>query len=122
MTPNAPLLGLGIGILAASTAALLIRFALADGVPSLVIAAYRLVLASLVLLPLVAWRERAVLRRLTAREWGLALASGVCLGLHFGAWISSLAYTSVASSVVLVSTSPLFVAVIAAAFLHERLT
>ncbi len=122
LAPRTPLLGLGVGILAASTAALLIRLAQADGVPSLVIAAYRLVVASLVLLPRVAWRERAALGRLTGREWGLALASGVCLGVHFGAWISSLAYTSVASSVVLVSTSPLFVAVIAAVFLRERIT
>lgn len=118
----APLAGLGVGILAASTAALFIRFAQAEGVPSLVIAAMRLVLASLVLLPLVLWRERSALARLTGREWRLALASGVCLGLHFGAWISSLALTSVASSVVLVSTSPLFVAVLAALFLHEKLT
>ncbi len=90
--------------------------------PSLVIAAYRLVIASVVLVPLVAWRERAALRRMTAREWGLAVVSGLCLGLHFGAWISSLAYTSVASSVVLVSTSPLFVAILATVFLRERLT
>jgi len=120
--PVAPLLGLGVGILAASTAALFIRAAQAEGVPSLVIAAARLTLASLILLPVVAWRERAGLQSLTARQWALALVSGLCLGIHFGAWISSLALTSVASSVVLVSTSPLFVAVLAAVFLRERLT
>lgn len=120
--PAAQFVGLGAGILAVSTASLFIRYAQAAGAPSLVIAAYRLTLASLVLLPLVAWRERAALRRLTAREWRLGLASGVCLGVHFGAWISSLAYTSVASSVVLVSTSPLFVAVLAAVVLRERPT
>jgi drug/metabolite transporter (DMT)-like permease len=113
---------LGIGILAVSTASLFIRFAQSEGVPSLVIAAYRLVIASLVLLPLLVLRERAALRGLTPRQWRLALASGACLGVHFAAWISSLAYTSVASSVVLVSTSPLFVAVLAAVFLRERLT
>ncbi len=121
MLTSAQFVGLGVGILAVSTASLFIRYAQAAGVPSLVIAAYRLTMASLVLLPLVVWRERAALRRLTAREWRLALASGVCLGVHFGAWISSLAYTSVASSVVLVSTSPLFVAVLAVVFLRERL-
>jgi drug/metabolite transporter (DMT)-like permease len=118
----APIAGLGLGILAASTAAVFIRLAQADGVASLVIAAYRLVLASLVLLPLVLWRERLALRHLTGREWLPALASGVCLGVHFGAWITSLALTSVASSVVLVSTSPLFVAMLAAIFLRERVT
>ena len=122
VAPPAPLLGLGLGILAVSTASLFIRYAQTDGVPSLVIAAYRLVIASLVLLPMVAWRERAALRRLTTREWRLAAGSGLCLGVHFAAWISSLAYTSVASSVVLVSTAPLFVAVLAVVFLRERLT
>ena len=71
------------------------------------------------LLPLVLWRYRAELRRLTPRAWGLAALSGVFLGLHFATWISSLAYTTVASSVVIVSSSPLFVALISAAALRE---
>lgn len=120
--PISPYLALGFGLLAVSTASLFIRYAQADGAPSLVIAAYRLSLATLVLLPLTLARHRAELLRLTRREWGLALISGAFLGLHFATWISSLAYTSVANSVVFVSTAPLFVAVIAALFLKERLT
>jgi drug/metabolite transporter (DMT)-like permease len=77
-------------------------------------------LASLVLAPIAAWRQRAELRGLTGRQWGLALVSGAFLGVHFGAWISSLAFTSVANSVVLVSTSPLFVAGLSAVALRER--
>lgn len=114
-------MGLGLGLLAVSTASLFIRYAQADGAPSLVIAAWRLSLATLVLLPWVAGRHRAELRRLTAGEWSLVAASGIFLGLHFGTWISSLAYTSVANSVVFVSTAPLFVALIAAGLLRERL-
>jgi drug/metabolite transporter (DMT)-like permease len=118
--PSAPFAGILIGIAAVSTAAIFIRYAQEAGAPSLVIAAYRLGIASLLLAPVAAWRQSAELRGLTGRQWGLALASGVFLSVHFGAWISSLAYTSVANSVVLVSTSPLFVAGLAAVALRER--
>jgi drug/metabolite transporter (DMT)-like permease len=115
-----PYLGIGLGIAAVSTASLLIRYAQGAGVPSLVIAAYRLALASLVLAPWALWRHRAELRRLGPRHWLLVLISGTFLGAHFATWITSLAFTSVASSVVLVSTSPLFVAVLAAGLLREK--
>jgi drug/metabolite transporter (DMT)-like permease len=112
-------LGLGLGLCAVSTASIVIRYAQADGAPSLIIAAWRLTLASLILLPVVLWCYRAELRALTPRAWGLAFISGVFLGAHFATWISSLAYTTVASSVVIVSSSPLFVALISAAILRE---
>jgi len=115
-----PYLGIGIGILAVSTASLLIRYAQGAGVPSLVIAAYRLALASLVLAPFALWRHASELRAFTRWQWLLMLTSGIFLGAHFAAWITSLAYTSVASSVVLVSSSPLFVALIAALALSEK--
>lgn len=123
MSPTLPkttyYFGLGLGLCAVSTASIFIRYAQSDGAPSLAIAAWRLTLASLALLPLVLWRYRAELRALTPRAWGLAVVSGAFLGLHFATWISSLAYTTVASSVVLVSASPLFVALISAAALRE---
>jgi drug/metabolite transporter (DMT)-like permease len=116
----APALVLTIGILAVSTASLFIRKAQAEA-PSLVIAAYRLTLASLVLVPL-AWRwYRHELRRLEPVDWRWAIASGVFLALHFATWITSLEYTTIASSVVLVSTSPLWVALAAWLLLRERL-
>jgi len=120
--PLPPYLGLGLGVLATSTASIFIRYAQADGAPSLVIAAWRLSLAALVLAPIVLWRHRGELARLTGREWSLVATSGFFLGLHFAAWITSLAYTTVANSVVFVSTAPLFVALFAAALLRERLT
>jgi len=117
-----PYLGISLGIAAVSTAAIFITYAQRAGAPSLVIAAYRLTIASLVLLPLVVRRHRAEAALLTRRTLGLALISGLFLGLHFATWISSLAYTSVASSLVMVSTSPLFVALISALGLRERLS
>ena len=46
-------------------------------------------------------------------KYNLAVLSGLFLAVHFATWISSLEYTSVASSVVFVSTSPLWVALLA---------
>jgi len=108
-------------ILAVSTASIFIRFAQKDA-PSLVIAAYRLSFASLALAPLALARHRDELRRLTRSELRLGLLSGIFLALHFATWISSLEYTTVASSVVLVSTSPLWVALLAPVFLKEPLS
>ena len=116
------ILSLGIGILAMSSASILIRMAQAEGVPSLSIAAWRLALASLVLLPYAAVTRRDEVRSLTRREWLLVALSGVFLGLHFATWIGSLSMTSVASSVVLVSMGPLFVALGSRLFLGERLS
>jgi drug/metabolite transporter (DMT)-like permease len=108
------------GVLAVSTAAIFIRFAQAGGAASIVIAAARLTLASLALAPLALTRYRSELRRLTTRDWLLALLSGIFLALHFAVWITSLEYTSVASSVVLVTTTPLWVALFSPLVLRER--
>ena len=116
-----PALSLGLGLLAISAASLLIRFAQKDGVASLTIAAYRLMIASLFLLPLALSRHRAEMRTLARRQWLLAFLSGAFLGLHFGLWINSLAYTTVASSVVLTSSAPIFVALISAVVWREKL-
>lgn len=118
---NYPVIVLVIGIGAVSTASIFIRYAQAQA-PSLVIAAYRLTLASAILIPYAWLRHRDELRRLRAIDWRLAILSGVCLALHFATWISSLEYTSVASSVVMVTTSPLWVALAGWLLLRERLT
>jgi|SRR5271157_285082 len=113
--------GLGVGVLAASTAAILILFAQHAGAPSIVIAAYRLTIASLILAPLALTRYRSELANLRRSQWILVLLSGTFLAVHFASWITSLQYTSVASSVVLVSTTPLWVALLSPLVLRERL-
>ncbi|MCU0276034.1 MAG: DMT family transporter [Acidobacteria bacterium] len=118
---SAPQLALAIGILAVSSGSIFVRFAQADA-PSLVIAAYRLGLATLILLPLAWTRHRRELLELPAAEWGWLAASGLFLAVHFATWITSLQYTSVASSVALVSTSPLWVALFAWIAWRERMT
>lgn len=116
------LLSLSIGIVAISFASIFIRFAQAENVPTLSIAAWRLIFASLVLLPYAWATHRHEIRDLSRRELSLLVASGVFLGLHFATWIASLGYTSIASSVVLVSMGPLFVGLGSWIFLKERPT
>jgi drug/metabolite transporter (DMT)-like permease len=110
-----------LGVLAVSTGALLVRRAQA-GAPSLTIAAGRLALAALALAPVALARHRATLARLTARQLGLALLAGAFLAGHFAFWITSLEHTTVASSVVLVCTTPLWVGLLAPVALREPLT
>lgn len=117
-----PVLVLLAGILAVSFGSILARLAQSEAVPSLVIAAYRTAVATLILLPLMLTRHRDEVRGLGRADWRLALLSGALLAIHFAAWISSLAYTSVASSTVLVSTSPLWVALAAPFLLGESFT
>jgi drug/metabolite transporter (DMT)-like permease len=110
-----------IAILAVSTASIFIRFAQIDGAPSLVIAALRLTFATIILTPVALVKHREELKRFTRTEILAGLFSGIFLALHFATWISSLEYTSVASSVVFVSTGPLWVALLSPVLLNERL-
>lgn len=100
-----------------SFAAILIRLCT---VPSAVIAAYRMAFASLILLPFFLRRARGL--RVTRRQVGLCALSGLFLSLHFLSWIESLRLTTVASSVVLVTTSPIFASVFVWLALGERLS
>lgn len=115
-----PYVAIGIGILAVSTAAIFIRLAQEGDAPSLVIAAFRMTVAALVLAPVTLRRYAPEVRKLTFNEIRLGLISGAFLGIHFATWITSLEYTSVVSSVVLVTTSPLWVALLSPFLLRER--
>ncbi|MEI6181149.1 MAG: DMT family transporter [Chloroflexales bacterium] len=120
--PSFPYLVLVIGVLIASTASIMITGALALGLSPLTIAAGRVVLASLILTPIAWGRAGPALRQVTRRDLWLALAAGACLAAHFATWISSLAYTSVASSTALVTTNPVFVALATWLIYRERLS
>ena len=117
--PFNPSLALISGVLAVSTGAIFAKLAEA---PALVIAAYRVGLASLILAPIAWWQARDELLALEKKDYLLALSSGFFLALHFSTWISSLSYTSVANSVVLVNTNPLWVGVLTPLISKDRLT
>lgn len=109
------------GIIAVSLSAVFIRMAQNEGIPSLLIAAARLTIAA-VLLTVPTWsRHSAHLRSLSRSDLLLAGVSGIFLALHFATWIASLEYVTVLVSVVLVTTSPLWVALLEVAFLRARL-
>jgi drug/metabolite transporter (DMT)-like permease len=112
-----PYFALVIGVLAVSTGAIFAR--LADA-PALVIAAYRVGLASLILAPFAWFKARHEIAALSKRELMLAAVSGFFLAMHFATWISSLDYTSVANSVVLVNTNPLWVGLLTPLIVKER--
>lgn len=117
--PFPPQIAFVFAILAVSTASIFIRYAQREA-PSLVIAAFRLTIASLVLAPVVMARYRQDVVGLEGRQLRFALLSGFFLAIHFATWISSLEFTSVASSVVLVSTVPLWVAILSPLTIQER--
>ena len=107
---------LPVGILAVSTASIFVK--LCDA-PALIIATYRMMLASLVLMPFAFFQKRW--REQEKNELAWPLLSGAFLSLHFAFWIASLKYTSVASSVALVTTHPVFVGIGGWLLLKERL-
>ena len=118
--PWLPFLVLGIGLAAISFGAILVRLAQGGGVASLAIAAWRLGLAALLVTPWVLARHYSQLAALNRRQLVLALAAGAALALHFATWISSLEYTSVASSTALVTTNPLWIGIASFVLFGER--
>lgn len=117
----APFLVLLAGVIAASSSSILIRYAQQEGIASLAIAAWRMILASLVLLPLALATRRRELHGIGARNGMIAALAGLFLAAHFLTWISSLEYTSVASSAALVTTNPIWVGLATVVIFRERL-
>jgi len=85
---------------------------LASEADPLAIAAWRLTLASAIVVPLVLIAQRGAFSGITARDLFLTVGAGGLLAGHFASWITSLDYTSISNSVLLVSTAPVWVAVI----------
>ncbi|MBE3595116.1 MAG: DMT family transporter [Candidatus Carbobacillus altaicus] len=104
-----------------STSAIWVRLSVSS--PA-VTAMYRLFFAVVFMLPYV-HRKRAELlrsfRSLGRRDWFLLVLSGICLAVHFELWFLSLEFTSIASSVVLVTLQPLFTFVGVMLVFKERL-
>jgi drug/metabolite transporter (DMT)-like permease len=112
-----PYLAILVGVFAVSFSSIFVRLCTA---PPLVIAAYRLIFTFCFLAPFALPGGAAALRRMSTRQVLFSAASGIFLALHFVAWFTSLKYTSIASSVVLVTTQPLFVVIGAWIFFKER--
>jgi drug/metabolite transporter (DMT)-like permease len=113
---SSPYFGLVIGVLFVSCGSILVRFA---GAPPIALSFYRIGLAALCLAPVGALPTARTWPRLPAQSRLVLLASGIALALHFATWVTSLSYTSIASSVLLVNTAPLFAVGFSRLFLHE---
>ncbi|GBF34528.1 permease [Desulfocucumis palustris] len=103
MNPYAAILA---GVLAAAFSSIFTK--LADA-PPLIIAFYRMLFTVLILTPFVVKNGIRQIKEMKGGDLGLACLAGVFLALHFSFWITSLNYTSIASSTVLVTLQPLFV-------------
>lgn len=112
-----PIAALAFAVFAASTSAILVRWSTA---PSSVAAFYRVLFTTAIVTPIALARYREEFFRLSRRDFGLATIAGIALAVHFAAWFGSLNYTSVAASVTLVQTQPIFVAIGAALVLGEH--
>ncbi|GGJ10538.1 membrane protein [Halobellus salinus] len=112
-----PEIGLGVSILAISTSAILINWSRA---PAVIQAFYRVAFTTLLLAPLAVRRHADSLRSFSAGSYLWLSVPGVLLAIHFALWFESLDWTSVAASVTLVQSQPLFVALGATLLLDER--
>ena len=112
-----PYVVLVLGVLLVSVGAILVRLAAA---PPLAVAFYRMAIASLILWPFAGREARSSWPGLSARPRLLLVLSGIALALHFATWIASLSHTSVAASVLLVNTAPVFAILLSRVFLREQ--
>ena len=113
-------IALAVGVLSVSTGAIFVRYAQQEAA-SLTIAAYRMGIAFVVVLIPTLIKHRRELQSLTYRDLVLAATSGLFLAVHFATWVYSLEMTSVAVSVVLVNTAPLWVGLLTPLMTRERL-
>ncbi|WP_163971723.1 DMT family transporter [Oceanobacillus halotolerans] len=118
LPPFNPYIAIVIGVISVSTSAVLVK--LAAGTPASIIANYRLLFAVLIMTPIVIIKHRHEFKRIDQKDWILSILAGIFLAFHFIFWFESLNYTSVASSVVLVSLQPIFAFLGTYLFFQER--
>nr|WP_245231509.1 DMT family transporter [Paenibacillus polymyxa] len=94
-----------ISILSVSISSIMIK---SSDTPTSVAGMYRLYMSVLIMLPFVPWKMFRSLE-MNKKDWSTVFIAGLFLGLHFLFWMESLVYTSVASSMVILSLQPLFV-------------
>ena len=111
------MVALVIAILGVSSSAILVRWSTAS---STVIAFYRVLFTLAAVAPVAVLYQRDAFSRISGRDWIAAVAAGIALAVHFVAFFESLSWTTIAASVTLVQTQPIFVAIGAVLLLDER--
>lgn len=107
-----------VATFAVSWAAILIKLAGAGPLPT---AFYRMAFASIILAIPAHKKVREALRILSRRQIILLITSGVVLGLHFASWVTSLFYTTISNSTIIVATQPIWILLMEATILKERI-
>jgi drug/metabolite transporter (DMT)-like permease len=111
---------MGFAVLALAFSSIFISKLERTEVPPLVIAFYRMALATVLLMPAALAFKRREIAALARKDLVLLLLGGFFLAVHFGAWITSLKYIPISTSVVLVNSHPLFVVIASYLFLGEK--
>src|SRR5690625_5730691 len=118
LPPFNPYIEVVIVVISFSNSAVLVK--LADQAPASIIVNYCLLFAVILMTPIILFKYRNEFRVINSKDWILALFSGLFLAAHFILWFESLNYTSVASSVVLVTLQPIFAFIGTYLFFNER--
>jgi len=118
LPPFNPYIAVVIGVITVSSSAVLVK--LAGNAPAAIVANYRLLFAVLIMAPFILMKHRHELRLIQRKDWLFSALAGIFLALHFILWFESLNYTSVASSVVLVTLQPIFAFLGTYFFFQER--
>lgn len=94
----------------------------ASNAPALIIAAYRLGFTVCLLLPSIVGKKFDEIKNTDSKTLGICIISGIFLALHFATWITSIKYTSITSSTVLVNTHPIFIVLGSLFILKEKIS
>ncbi|SLK20955.1 MULTISPECIES: DMT family transporter [unclassified Paenibacillus] len=113
-----PYILLFISILSISISSIMIK---SSDTPTSVAGMYRLFISVILMLPFVPWKKLRLME-MGKKDWTSVLLAGLFLGLYFLSWMESLVYTSVASSMVILSLQPLFVMIGSYFLFKERVT
>ncbi len=118
---NKAYVALLISIISVSFAAI---FIVSIDAPALLIAFYRLLFTTLLILPFIIFHKKTRLELLSLPKHTIyiMIGIGIILAAHFALWITSLKFTSVASSVILVTAHPILVGPISHFFYKEKLS
>lgn len=108
-----------VGTFFTSLSSIFIRI---SNAPSLVISAYRMLFTILMLFIPFVLKYRIELKNIKRQDFILCILSGIFLALHFATWITSINMTTIANSTILVSSSPIFVALANYVILKEKFT
>jgi drug/metabolite transporter (DMT)-like permease len=109
-------LAIFFSVVCMSTSSIIIRYCTA---PALVISFYRVIFTAGIAAALGSTAPAGI-KELSRRDLGYILVSGIFLALHLGFWITSLSYTSISSSVLFTNLQVIFVLVLSALLLKER--